>query len=396
MSRERLIALALAERIAASVPSHVVDGWSSFGRAIHCLIRGDTRNSVHLGYYAELRAVLAIMASEGVGIFNRQHFIVEADGVVNRLCSKIGTAAKYGTHEIIWPIYNWWIQQSASLNLVITVITPGSRAIQEWFAPGNVSDVYLLPRAGKWLQDWGLDLKRMTRDLGARNASSYGPSAIHNWQVMPKHDAVEAIVRFWETFEPTQSSRFDEVDRLLLRRVLAVMFQGVTTKRRGTKNWRLGFEKFISEFLDNQRMQNLGEQERGNLKRFLAEAGGGEKATPLEYATHKSDVDASSFPIEMLSRAALLLRIATGSCGLHLNEVGVGWKSLKFWLNDVGIRRGFWEQGSYPEDPIDLWADVLEAIEELRFVDDKSTTVTADSLFKLEECERIGLWGLGV
>ena len=124
---------ALAQRIAASVPSHVMDGWSYFGRAIHCLIRGDTRNSVHLGYYAELRAALAIMAAEGIGIFDRQHFIIDKDGVSQRLCTTTNTPTASGTHKIIWPVYRWWYQQGLSLDLVTSIIQPGGNAISHWF-----------------------------------------------------------------------------------------------------------------------------------------------------------------------------------------------------------------------------------------------------------------------
>ena len=35
---------------------------------------------MHLGYYAELRAVLAIVASEGIGIFDRLHFVIDEYG----------------------------------------------------------------------------------------------------------------------------------------------------------------------------------------------------------------------------------------------------------------------------------------------------------------------------
>ena len=87
---------ALAERIAVSIPSHVFDGWSYLGRAIHCFVRGDTRSAVHLGYYAELRSALAVLAAEGIGLLDRHHFVIQENGSVKRLRSNAGSVRKRG------------------------------------------------------------------------------------------------------------------------------------------------------------------------------------------------------------------------------------------------------------------------------------------------------------
>ena len=381
----------LVQRIAAGIPSHVLDGWSCLGRAIHCLIRGDARNAIHLGYYAELRAALAIVASEGIAIFDQQHFIVHADGTVDRLCSDAETPTNKGTHAMIWPVYEWWIDQRSSIELITSVIKPGGQTIKDWFASPATRDIYLDLNAKKWLDDWGLDIRRMTLDHGARNASSYGPSAIHGWKVMLRPETIETLLQFWRMFEPKSNSRFDEIDRLLLKQVLVGIFKGQTRKQQGSRSWNQKFGEFISDFLDGR-----SEDEQTWWKTFFVETASNERTIPLEYAAQKSPADAALFPVEMLSRAALLLRIATGSCGLHLNNIGVGWDSLEFWLEDIGTRRGFWKPDGYPEDPIDLWSDISDAIEDLETTYDSPLPEPADSIMKLEECERIGLWGFGV
>jgi len=397
----------LSQRIAASIPSHVFDGWSYFGRAVHCLIRGDTRNTVHLGYYAELRAALALMASEGIGVLNRQHFVVAENGDVSQLCEEVGEPLKDGTHRVIWPIYDWWLNQPASLSLVRDVITPGSQPIRRWFSSTTAGDFYSEKNAQAWLNAMGLDLKLMSHDHDARNASSYGPSAIHDWEVMSRSDAVESAVQLWRMFEPTEDSRFDEVDRLFLRRAILFVFEARSNRQRGSNPWRRDFGPFIGSFLNGQEEQDVVETEREYWKRFLDDPEVMREETPLDQAEKESSISSSSFPIEMLSRAALLLRVATGSCSQHMDEVGFGWDSLRFWLDTMGASRGLWEQGSYPESPIDLWADVSEATEELEeaqnFYESRSegpysfpSPPHGDNLLKLEECERICLWGLGV
>ena len=383
---------ALVQRIAASIPSHVLDGWSLFGRAVHCLIRGDTRAAVHLGYYAELRAVLAIVASEGIGIFNKEHFVVDEQGNAMRLCSDVGKPTASATHSMIWPVYSWWIAQPTAHDLLMRVIRPSSKAMRDWFNQPEDEQIYLAPSAQKWLADWGLDLRRMNTDQGARNASSYGPSALHGWETIEQTDALRTVIELWRTFEPADSSRFEEIDRLLLRRVLTVAFIGQTTRKAGSKNWHLDFGNFVDSFLGNRADYSFVPADREKWKEFLVTTGEKESATPLGHASNSSRVNAEFFPVELLSRAGLLLRLASGSCADHLAEVGVTWDSLMFWLNEIGIRRGIWNQTSYPESATDLWADIAEVLEDI----DEGLTVGGDSRSKLEECERIGMWGFGV
>ena len=396
---------ALAQRIAASVPSHVIDGWGYFGRAIHCLIRGDTRNSVHLGYYAELRAALAIMAAEGIGIFDRQHFVIDKHGVSQRLSSSATKPTESGTHKIIWPVYHWWYRQIGSIGLVTSVIRPGGNSMSQWLNTPSWQKTYLSPSTG-WLMDWGIDLKHMNQDFRARNASSYGPSAIHNWQMLLGEEALDAVKGLWELFHPSPSSPFDEVDSLLLHRVLRNVFHAQTKKKKGSKGWKNAFSDFVDDFLEGQMDSQIDELGRPHWKQFFCNEDVG-NGFLLESAASRSTADTASFPVEVLSRAALLLRIATGSCGLHLKESGNGWNTFEFWLNDIGVRRGFWERGGYPENPDELWTDIFEALETLDDARQNSESrgesphsansrLPASSLMRLEECERIGLWGFGI
>src|SRR5687767_14472213 len=54
----------LTSYIAASGPCHLIDGWSFLGRSIDAALRSDSYTAIHLGYYAELRAAMAILACE--------------------------------------------------------------------------------------------------------------------------------------------------------------------------------------------------------------------------------------------------------------------------------------------------------------------------------------------
>src|SRR6185436_17477307 len=70
----------LAAYIAASAPLHCADGWVFASRALAALVCGDANTARHMGYYAELRAAMSILASEGVGVFDKYHYVVPAQG----------------------------------------------------------------------------------------------------------------------------------------------------------------------------------------------------------------------------------------------------------------------------------------------------------------------------
>ncbi len=88
--------------ISASGPCHVIDGWSFIGRAIDATLRGDSYAAIHLGYYAELRAAMALLACEGVGILNSRHATID----VKSNTHEFGKGK--GTHKIIWPCIQHW------------------------------------------------------------------------------------------------------------------------------------------------------------------------------------------------------------------------------------------------------------------------------------------------
>ena len=383
---------ALAQRIAASLPSHVLDGWSLLGRAVHCLIKGDTRAAVHLGYYAELRAAVAIVASEGIAIFDRQHFIVTPEGTAHRLRTDDGDPTESGTHRALWPVYDWWVQQPAAVALITRVIEPSGKAIYEWFNEPSRDELSVASATRQWLNEWGLDLKRMSQDRDARNASSYGPSALHGWQTIDHAESVRRVVELWTMFDPTGHSKFEQIDRLVLRNIFLRTFRNQTTRQLGSNKWNIEIGRFVDRFLDGHAENHYVQMDRANWRRFLIEPEGDGSASLLTYASRSSNSNAADFPIEMLSRAALLLRLASGSCGIHLINANAHWESLTFWLHAIGARRGFWELSWYPDDPIELWEDIREILDDIK--NGLPGAEYEGSI--LEECERIGMWGFGV
>ena len=62
-----------------------------------------------------------------------------------------------------------------------------------------------------------------------------------------------------------------------------------------------------------------------------------------------------------------------------------------FWLDEIGIQRGFWSPGLYPGDPTELWSDINDVLEAI----DRGESIIEGGRSKLEEYERVGMWGIG-
>jgi hypothetical protein len=165
----------LAQHIAASSILHSADGWSYLGKSISCLMRGDPHRSRHLAYYAELRAALSLLASEGIGIFQQQHFVFDGPNSVTKLQS--GST----THQVVWSCLDYWAKQKRSGALFARIIKPYGRNLDEWLAPLGGAAI-VAPQAREWFRQWGFDLRALADDRNARRScpgewcNSGGPS----------------------------------------------------------------------------------------------------------------------------------------------------------------------------------------------------------------------------
>ena len=154
---------ALAEYMSISAPTHALDGWSLLGRSVNCLLKGDPYSAMHLAYYAELRATIAILASEGIGIFDRFHCIVDGTGNCLRIVVKEnGTNKKLFNHQCAWAVFEWWADDNRSVDLLRRVIKPDRRDLGTWLDANTKSQYALQPIGTKWLKSWGLDIKQFS------------------------------------------------------------------------------------------------------------------------------------------------------------------------------------------------------------------------------------------
>ena len=327
----------LAEYIAYSIPLHVADGWVFLARAFDAIKTGDSRSAIHMAYYAELRAAMALLASEGIGVFGNRHVAIGPN------CVPIDSTG-LGTHAATWKLMEAWGNDSSRSSTILDAITVEQRTINEWFDEANILPSVQPIVAGDWLQEWSIDLSFFFKDRDLRNEVSYRPSRIIDspTPVVVKDDILDPLLQTWQPLQPSSDRGGALIDQDLLTLALA---RARDRQNLSQPQW----EQFV-----DQRLPVASSTLRDYLK------------SP-QYGTHDIFTwakDTSNPPKvnAVLSRATLLLRIANAVCALKLDQANVMKDDLRFWWDLLGQDYGYWNPGDEPDTFTDLWSDVSNAL----------------------------------
>lgn len=380
--------LQLADYIAVSSPTHLWDGWNYLGSALYSCICGYTANAKHLAYYAELRAAMSILASQGIGIFSRRHFVVDESSMIHKLSDR-------GTHDVTWLYLKQWVDGDGSNYLLDRIFKIRSRSFANWlevFPYGSAR----APLGSERLLLMGFDIRRMMEDRDARNEASYRPTGIVAAQIAdPKADA-QFVVEALRLLEPAGSSgNFETIDRYIFRRVIK---RALETKTEDItpedKEFRTSVASMVSAFGDNLTWQE-------NIEEFLVCKSDSEEPRLLEEAENQKDYYDDNYHLQVISRATLLLRVATGMVREMLIGSGVDLNMLKFWWHDAGRVQGFWKTPPEFIDSSQLWSDLslhLDDIDDWISGDNDSReslqSECAEALIQLTGMARFALIGL--
>jgi hypothetical protein len=379
---------ALIAYIAASAPTHAIDGWAYLARATDAVLRGDHCAALHLGYYAELRAAMSILASEGIGIFNQRHPVIDASGVATTSISKAlqwdKIKSKFvdrgaGTHVIVWPILSHWGSLERSAKLIDTLIAPEGYSLRRWLdALGIPRPVRAISKG--WFENWGVDLSRLSDDHESRNMVSYRPSEFRLPPAQHAPEAINFVSKLWGLFEPASSGRFPELESELLRKI--VRESGLTVN-------------------DTQLQAELG-MTPAVANRWATFLSAADNSLPLVLAEKVDDIEHTESALQVISRAALLLFLATGSTRKHLVDAGYTSAMLEFfWKRQCEIRFSG-PASSLPDDPIDLWQDIKDHIDDAEAWCATAATDTSlgewrkaqsDVMNQIVSFELAGVWG---
>lgn len=380
---------ALIDYISASAPTHLIDGWSYLGRATAAILRGDLNSAIHSAYYAELRAAMSLLASEGIGVFSSRHPVIEPAGTTTSSITHVNvwnkTEKKYkskpaSTHRAIWPLLNYWSSLKRASTLIEGFIAPDGYSLKQWLvACGISSSTKAISK--KWLKSWGTDLTRLTDDRESRNMVSYRPSELRLAPAPTALLAIDFVFDLWSLFEPTSGGRFPRLERELLKRVIRQ-------------------QKVIVQA--NSLAENLGltQSAAKNWAKYFNDHAGSQ---PLHFADKRSDVDKTDCAFEVTSRAALLLFLASNSTRKHLIDAGYSASQLNFFWRRLCEVRFDGPASSFPDEPLDFWGDIEANVAEARKWRENAASTTSlgewrrsqpEVMNQLVCLELAGVWGL--
>jgi hypothetical protein len=335
-----------------------------------------------MAYYAQLRAALSLLANLGVGVFNGVNVVVNSAGEIKRVDPGAKNAEwGLGTHRIVWLALKEWANEPASAAIFLDLVKLRGLSLNEILTevwPGFAR----VGAAGSLIEAWGLDLKTGLDERKHRNTSSYAPQALNplNVQVL---GTLRYLDQIWRLFEPSASGSYDALDRHLLRSVLWKQ-QSLTDPD--------------VQFSAAQYANLPGPVRALSSEAFLTGAADPTKLELLRLAEAKTS---SPSPLNMISRALLLLRMATAVTQTSLTEAGVDRTAgdLRPWLDELGDARGFWPISAPLADVDDLWEDTKLALEELDDVRKLSPAHMSQwrkagpsGMPVLQEAERIVMW----
>ena len=380
----------LAEYVAASAVAHSFDGWSYLGRALEAEMAGDPDAARHLGYYAELRAGMSLLASGGIGVFNRKHVVVRN----NQQCEIFNSE---GTHEFVWRALKIWAETAAGREAILNSVAPGNVRLSEWLDQFSIGSNFVTT---SWMNQWGLDLSRLAEDKTARNIASYRPTAFTTPGPRSIEDTLRGILVLWEVCDPGANGGFPVLDSHLLRSSLEMIWRGSSAARHIKS-----YQQQLQVALNGVTPTSCPE---GQWEEFLAFQNLSKAHGLIQDANGNVNQFHKDHSKQVLARATLLLRISTGCSALLLEEAGVSGRSdLEFWKSGSSVRRRLWSDADPVVSSIDLWLDVESASELidqwlLQVADDSPAschalwTEQAAAAATLATAERAFLWGVGL
>jgi hypothetical protein len=384
----------LTRYIAASTFIHCFDGWAFLSDAVDCLMDGDVGAAVHLAYYAELRAVMSFLASEGFGVFRTRHFWLDAAGASQ-------TVSNIPTHDVVWLALREWATVPNKGATLLELIRVGGRTIRDWLnGAGHVFGAAVLATlAADWLDAWSLDLVMLADDHLLRNEVSYRPQGIDGRrQRRDLKEVLSAVTDYWRACEPVGNDRFQLLDLHLLRLAIERTFQA----QHGHRARGAAYTAFLQGVA-----ATLAVPWHSLAMQFLRRASAPTRHPLFSYARQQSQAgnSASFRPLPMIARALLLLRLAAAACQHIVQHSGISSADAAFYWMELGNDIGLWATGNQAVVPVDLWADippVLAAVDGWRNatpnpcnVNDASQAIAGD-LWTLKQFNRVATWGVGL
>ena len=328
---------------------------------------------------------MALMATQGVIILDKKHIYFDGFGHPHPIQWN-----GMRTHQFAWAAINDWQGSPQSTPVIHESIEVERHSIDVWLQSLGLTTQALRRLEARWLRDWGIDLKVLASDQFLRNEASYRPTRLG---AVPPKDFSNSVTHFvdaWWIWEPGQPGRFPAFDRQLLRISLERAYRAKMNRRPKGSHYEAFVDRAVSQ-LGTAAIRDflLRHDEPFDHPVFrLAESRGG-----------------SLNPLTVLCRALVFLRLASALGNRLIRNSHISSAQLSFWLDQLGSDSGLWEPGAPPDSLSDLWADVEDALADVRGsavagVPTSSLRVTWEEipgpLRSISQFERVGMWALGL
>ncbi len=376
----------VAAYVGASAFVHCGDAWSYVGRAADALLKGDAHASVHLAYYAELRAAKSLLAAEGVFVGNYYSCALDTNATLTKVSDK-------ATHTAAWELIDEWFKQAGPVATVASVIAPGGQALQAWVGaiPGGVNAVMQDMLAGI-----AFDLRSFSEDRERRNLASYEPTTL-----MPSTLDIDTIRRtvsgLWSDIEPMSGSDFPGIDRAILANVLVRQYsaQNSTPDPDSSSVNAVDWTGWVA-WIDSLMPAAVNPSALRDVLRSDPTGAAFQEILGVGFVDTSGVNDPAKFVRPMLSRATVLTRLATGLCLRVLSDAGRTVRDLAAWTESFAVSRGYVEAAPLPTPATDLFTDLdlpREVLEESQAASLSALVRDlADGVGLLGQADRVVAW----
>lgn len=387
--------------IAASSLSHLIDGWGYLANAVNAFLRGSPGTAIHLAYYAELRAVMSLLATEGIGVFSDIHLGLESNNTFSifhkydrKQKGKGGVSKRFvnpiGTHVFAWEAMDKWCRSGSKPSQdFLQMFQVKGHSFSE-LLPGfhpQASQLVSSSITKRWLKTWAFDVKKYKNDREFRNSVSYRPQTISDFdKKVDFRTAIKNIYELFHVLSPTTNNPFNYLDKLLLKDLFDSLYEIPDIASRALK------ENMIKEAFENVGSTLDKTTEAILLPPILPES------TPLIFS---EAAKLELMPLPVISRAALLLRVSTGCVSALLKDADITKNELTFIWDTYGFNHGFWDSMQPVSEFYKLWDDI-----EISYSNIDANLTSGinspfsfnnemeDNIIKLSQFDRAVFWGL--
>ncbi len=353
----------LAEYLALSSAAHVLDGWRYMSQASLAFLSGSRTQALHLAYYAELRAGLAILAHSGIGILKNVHFALTSLGDVLWF--------RGPTHRKVWEAIDSWANQPSRGLEVVRCFSSLGLTGDEW---ASASGAGIAAVAEYWIKNWSIDLHSLIADTELRNEASYRPNLRSNALGSMSESDLRFVRDMSFASSPLDQGQFDIVDRAVINDLCRKSYRLLYDPP--NKVTLTNFWENITEWIQSNKGKTE-EEARGivrSIRGSFHESGG----KLLMNAKSKNEEFRGVY-----SRSFLLLRLASALLRSQWEESRRR-RSPQVWQDrvilDYAVHALLCDTSSPSKDYTILFADQEEAIGE---VDDWLTTHAPFNPFEL-------------